>query len=344
MDLRQSSNVKKTKGRCFVIMPFSQTTEQHDRRYWTNTFQCFIRPSVEALGYECIKSVARPQSIIQGIIQDLLDSNIVLAILTDNNPNVWYELGIRHALSRGTIMAVEKGQKIPFDVAHFGVIHYDRQKRTVFQNDLAQFIDGIESGTRPDSPVKEFFSSNPIGMALIANSVALTPFHFDRILRLARHELFFIGQNLYSFAKDNTIRDKLFNWLIEHENARIRIMIVDRSESNILSALAAIIDESIADDLEESQKLFLSWQSEWENWNRSTHKLQVRGSNRIGNVSFTFVDGDQSNGMVLVRPILYHTSPKERPCFWINRSEHGRAFETYWNKYDQYWTHGHPLL
>jgi hypothetical protein len=47
----------------------------------------------------------------------IVNSDLVLAVLTDYNPNVWYELGTRHSLRHGTIMMLERGQKIPIDIA-----------------------------------------------------------------------------------------------------------------------------------------------------------------------------------------------------------------------------------
>lgn len=69
--------------RCFVIMPFSATSEKHTELYWGNFFSKFLKPSVEKLGYSCSRSKAQPVNIIKDIIQELLDSDLVLAVLTD---------------------------------------------------------------------------------------------------------------------------------------------------------------------------------------------------------------------------------------------------------------------
>ncbi|GAI92353.1 unnamed protein product, partial [marine sediment metagenome] len=57
--------------RCFVIMPFSKTTDNHTEEYWTEFFHQFIQPTVENLGYECVRSAARPKNIIKGILEEL---------------------------------------------------------------------------------------------------------------------------------------------------------------------------------------------------------------------------------------------------------------------------------
>ena len=141
---------------CFVIMPFS-TKGGRRTGYWDNFFSDFIKPAVEKLGYTCSRSSAVPGNIIKVIVNELVNSDVVLAVLTDYNPNVWYELGTRHSLKRGTIMMLENGQDIPFDLIHYGVIFYDDEIAGVrkFQEDLRKAIEKIESDG-PDSPVQDF--------------------------------------------------------------------------------------------------------------------------------------------------------------------------------------------
>ncbi|MCK4308316.1 hypothetical protein KAW50_08835, partial [candidate division WOR-3 bacterium] len=111
----------------FVIMPFSKTTERHNKRYWDDFFKK-VRDIISLNKYETIKKLfgvsdfevhraSAPQgNIIKSILRDLTKSDIVIAILTDHNANVLYELGIRHTQSPGTIMLCEESQDIPFDL------------------------------------------------------------------------------------------------------------------------------------------------------------------------------------------------------------------------------------
>lgn len=65
-----------------------------------------------------------PYKLFYNIINNIENSDIVIAVLTDFNSNVWYELGIRHTLRTGTIMLLQEGQKVPFDIIDFGIIFY----------------------------------------------------------------------------------------------------------------------------------------------------------------------------------------------------------------------------
>ena len=110
-------------NKCFVIMPFSKTEKNHDEEYWTIFFE-MIKKIMEENDYLCTRSEVGPYKLFSNIIDSIESSDIVIAVLTDYNANVWYELGIRHTLKIGTIMLLQEGQKVPFDVSDFGIIFY----------------------------------------------------------------------------------------------------------------------------------------------------------------------------------------------------------------------------
>jgi len=144
--------------RCFVIMPFSETSERHTEAYWTNFFTAFLKPRIERLGYTCLRSQAQPSSIIKDILQELFEADLVISVLTDHNENVWYELGIRHVFRKGTIMIIEKPQRVPFDISNYGVLIYEDSiaGAPAFEEGIRAFIERIQKDEPIDSPVLEF--------------------------------------------------------------------------------------------------------------------------------------------------------------------------------------------
>lgn len=140
------------------MMPFSQTSESHTADYWTRFYECFLKPQIESRKYACRRSKAQPESIVKGILRDLYDADLVVAVLTDHNANVWYELGIRHALRIGTVMLIEEGQRIPFDISAYGVLTYEDSLAGLrpFASALDEFIAKVEQEHPVDSPVYEF--------------------------------------------------------------------------------------------------------------------------------------------------------------------------------------------
>src|ERR1051326_354026 len=140
--------------RCFVIMPFSKTTDLHGEAYWTNLFENFLTKALDAHGYDAYKSVDTPNNITKNIVRELAMADLVLAVLTDGNPNVLYELGVRHSLRQGTIMILE-GDARPFDISNYGVLSYREGNLEQFTADLGRYVKVAEEKS-DDSPVADF--------------------------------------------------------------------------------------------------------------------------------------------------------------------------------------------
>lgn len=155
--LDDSKKIEKT---CFVIMPFSQSNPKRDADYWSNHFKQFIVPLCQPYGIEVSRSSPTHENILRGIIHKLVYSDIVIADLTDCNPNVFWELGIRQSFRHCTITIKDETckRKIPFDVAGKTVLKYSK-------DDIAKFsfrelfdkamVECLKNFKRPDSEVLE---------------------------------------------------------------------------------------------------------------------------------------------------------------------------------------------
>lgn len=139
--------------KCFVIMPFSKTVDNHDEEYWAIFFDT-IKKIMEEKGYFCTRSEVGPYKLFCNIINNIENSDIVIAVLTDFNSNVWYELGIRHTLRTGTIMLLQEGQKVPFDVSDFGIIFYKDSigLEQRIKKSIVDYLDKLDNSIC-DSPV-----------------------------------------------------------------------------------------------------------------------------------------------------------------------------------------------
>lgn len=149
--------LEKHKRQCFVIMPFS-TTKSCTAEEWTDIYETMIKPAVEMsqCGYECRRSDIVEGNIIEDIIDNLFSADVVIADLTDKNPNVFYELGVRHALRQGTILITQELSDIPFDLRPY-MIHAYRWKtsmgkeefRTKLQKVISELTINPKRGTSP---------------------------------------------------------------------------------------------------------------------------------------------------------------------------------------------------
>lgn len=151
--------------KCFVIMPFSRTSQKHSAEYWERFFRDFLTPALRRCRYAAYKSEGTPHNITKEIIESLSTADLVLAVLTDTRHNVMYELGIRHSLRLGTIMIIEEGQPLPFDLSNYGVLFYSDRRRDGFATELKRQIATAEKGTK-DSPVTDFLRNQRIAISV----------------------------------------------------------------------------------------------------------------------------------------------------------------------------------
>lgn len=155
------------KKRCYVIMPFSKTRSCTEDQ-WADIFTRIIKPSIEesGFGYLCARSKAGRENIIKSILNDLNAAHVVIADLTDNNPNVFYELGVRHTLRRRTILIAQKPQHIPFDLKPYPTVIYDWKSPVgicKLRTDIREKLQDIECNPeRDDNPVVDFLSQRNI--------------------------------------------------------------------------------------------------------------------------------------------------------------------------------------
>jgi hypothetical protein len=144
------------KKRCFVIMPFSETTKEHTEDYWTEHYESFLKPLIEEIPeIEAHRSEALRQNIVGEIIKDLAVSSVVVADLTDNNPNVYWELGVRQSFKHCTVTIAEKGSKLASDLVLKGTLFYPKNHLSQqFRKSLKKAVkDCLENPERPDSDV-----------------------------------------------------------------------------------------------------------------------------------------------------------------------------------------------
>ncbi|EKO37448.1 MAG: hypothetical protein B193_3880 [Solidesulfovibrio magneticus str. Maddingley MBC34] len=63
--------------------------------------------------------------VIADIVNDITESTFIIADISKDNPNVYYEIGYAHALNKPTIILAEKGTALPFDISPFRVLFYE---------------------------------------------------------------------------------------------------------------------------------------------------------------------------------------------------------------------------
>ena len=119
----------------FVACPIGDETSQARKRS-DQLLKHIISPIAQKLGgieIQRADRIGQPGRISVQILKELRDCDVLIADLSELNPNVLYEFGIRQALVKPYVLMAERGQKLPFDLADLRTIFY--------QLDL----DGVES-------------------------------------------------------------------------------------------------------------------------------------------------------------------------------------------------------
>lgn len=150
---------------CFVISPIGREgTEIHQT--FRDVLDFVIKPSVETLGYGLrvyrADDIERSGSFIKDILEYVSSAHIVIADLTNQNPNVFYELGVRHSLSPRTILISQSLEDIPSDLREYRTIIYDTSAKgaVLFRQRLEKYLKEIhDDPLRPDSPVLDRLGS-----------------------------------------------------------------------------------------------------------------------------------------------------------------------------------------
>jgi len=152
--------------KCFVIMPVS-TTKSCTTRQWTTIFNEMIRPAVivTRLGFTCERSRPRTGNLIRDILNELNKADVVIADLTDTNPNIFYELGVRHTLRNRTILIAQDMKYVPSDLRSYWVIIYKKGLSGLqdFKNKIREVLkEMMKNPEKPDNPVADFLGEKNI--------------------------------------------------------------------------------------------------------------------------------------------------------------------------------------
>ncbi len=108
------------KPECFIIMPFGGWFDQ----YYVDIYSTAIVNA--GLVPRRADDLYRPGNIVNDIWNSTKNAKIILADLTGKNPNVFYELGLAHAITKPAILVTQSMDDIPFDLRSLRIIEYDK--------------------------------------------------------------------------------------------------------------------------------------------------------------------------------------------------------------------------
>lgn len=124
----------------FMLMPFG---DQAINEFYED----HIKKVINELDMICVRAddIFNNKSIIDDIWRNINESKMIIADLTNRNPNVFYEVGIAHTLGKQVILISQAESDIPFDLRHIRTIFYTNTTRGAaeFEIKLKETIKGI---------------------------------------------------------------------------------------------------------------------------------------------------------------------------------------------------------
>jgi len=143
------------KKTCYIISPIG--APDSNVRKWADFIRDeIVKPAVTDCGYETPARADDPHIdlIMPDIIKQMFEADLVIADLTGYNPNVFYELGIRHCAQKPAIHLINSEQSPPFDLGGNKAIFVDDKHLTV-KKAIADIKERIEAIVKEP---KQFYS------------------------------------------------------------------------------------------------------------------------------------------------------------------------------------------
>lgn len=88
-----------------------------------------ITESSRQQGFNCIRTDQenKPGNLLQYIVKTIVESQLLIAVIDNRNPNVFYEMGIAHSLGKSVILVCQQkdASKVPFDIQSNRVLFYE---------------------------------------------------------------------------------------------------------------------------------------------------------------------------------------------------------------------------
>lgn len=143
----------------FILMPFDAE--------FNHVYSELIKPALEDEGFEVERAdtTFAQQNILRTIIHNISVADLIVVELTTSNPNVFYELGIAHGLTKPVVLLTQELDHVPFDLKSYQIITYSTRfdEAPELKDRLSRVARGLkEQSIEFGSPVTDFAPADTI--------------------------------------------------------------------------------------------------------------------------------------------------------------------------------------
>jgi hypothetical protein len=152
---------------CFYITPIGDEDTEH-RKHSDLFLGSLIEPALNAFGLNVVRAdrIAQPGMITSQVLEHILRARLVIADLSYHNPNVFYEMALRHATRLPIVQICRRADKLPFDVNQVRTISIDTTdiytlipKLETYRSEIASQVRAALDGQVGSNPISVFFPS-----------------------------------------------------------------------------------------------------------------------------------------------------------------------------------------
>jgi hypothetical protein len=289
----------------FVLMPFGDE--------FRDVYELGIKAACLEAGANCerVDEQFFDKNILAQIYNQIEGADIIIADMTGRNPNVFYETGYAHALSKQVILLTQNIEDIPFDLKHYPHIVYSGKITSLKEKLLKRIVWGIHNP-------KDIHLKSESKIKIWENREKVEPSFIDRI-KSTKKSLFLIGVTFESTFKDH--KDILFETIKKNSGLRVKILLLhpdslhidahkeftDRRDMsyNIKEAINFRFKD-IYDRLSEDQR----------------ERIEIRATHYLPRIAIRIFDDE----IMLLNLYLYDSKAHNNPVFEICRSNNEKEF------------------
>jgi hypothetical protein len=230
---------------CFTIMPFGF---YHDS-YYENIY----KPAIIEAGLKPVRAddFYRSGAIIRDIWDCTKKAKIILADLTDRNPNVLYELGLAHAITKPAILIAQTIEEVPFDLRQLRVITYDKNQHDwgeTLRKTITKYL--IESINAPMFSILPVFL--PVDESTRGENISVSELELIEL----RQDIQFLKQELFSHNSiNNPITRELAN--------RFSETTPESNEKNTKKLIWEMLNSGLQEDEIIHRVSMMGWDESW---------------------------------------------------------------------------------
>ncbi len=235
------------KKACFVIGPIGDP-ETDIRKRADDLLNYIIKDVLEKPPFDMTVDRAdemqKPGLIPGQVIERVVNADLVVADLADSNPNVFYELALRHVSRKPVVHMLLEGQKLPFDIAPQRTIYYSTTSlasAAQAKKDLAKHAAAVVAN--PDS------ADNPISAALLTLDLVKSKATGDQVMGRVLQEVSELRQEVRSLREppvlDAASTGPIQGAFRDLQKKRFAEFIVDSNLNRALSASTGLSPEAL---------------------------------------------------------------------------------------------------